>query len=60
MKALETIEKIISLADPDEKDKTLRMIYRIAHSANKAHSCWRAHENWRQEEKILREQLKEI
>lgn len=55
MKVLETIEKIILLADPDEKNKTLMQIYRIVHSANDENSCYKIHNDWREEEKILRE-----
>ena len=60
MRALTTIEKIISLRDPDEKDKTLRLIYRIAHSANDSHSCYDTHQKWRDEAEIIAKQLKDI
>ncbi|HEX9503595.1 MAG TPA: hypothetical protein VF974_04725 [Patescibacteria group bacterium] len=53
--ALETIEKLVSIADETLTDKRnsalLNEIYRIAHSANTNHSCYHVHENWRHESK---------
>ena len=58
MNPLETIEKLISLKDPDEKDESLSLIYRIAHSTNKSHSCYSVHENWRIEAEQVAKELK--
>lgn len=60
MRALDTIESIIRLKDPDEKNKTLRLIYRIAHSANDNHSCYDVHQDWRKEAAIVFDQLKDV
>lgn len=59
-KALEAIEKIVALEDPDEKNPILMKIYMLAHCANKHHSCFYVHDDWRKGVDETLKQLQDI
>ena len=55
--ALETIEKIASLNNEDEKNKVLSDIYMIAHAFNGR--CKNPHNDWKEVEAEMSEKLKD-
>lgn len=58
--ALLVIEKLLSVMNPDEKNKDLNLLYRIAHSANRNYDCYKVHEDWRKETIKLAKELRYI